>query len=233
MRLLKALFTLIFCVIFSANSFSQQTNDDFHKIEILEVIQVKTYTYLRVKEVDDEKWMAVPSTTVNVGDIYYYKGGMEMPNFKSNELKRTFKSVIFLGSISKSQTGNDKVSYSHNDIGKNNLKNSIKDRPINIEHSKGVISISELLKEKKNLVGKKVKIKGKVMKFNSQIMSKNWVHLQDGTDFNGKIDVTITTSEVANLGDVLIFEGLVSIDKDFGYGYFYDLIIENAVILNQ
>tara|TARA_R110001583_G_scaffold114876_2_gene265331 strand:+ start:7127 stop:7828 length:702 start_codon:yes stop_codon:yes gene_type:complete len=233
MRILKKVVSLIFCIVFSANCFSQQSSTVPNKIEVLEVIQVNSYTYLRVNEVDQEKWIAVPSTKANVGDFFYYTGGMEMPDFESKELKRTFKSVTFLGSISKTQNMNDNSSFNHSELKKEEKTNSNKRASISIGQTEGVISISKLLKEKKRFVGQKVKIKGKVTKFNTQIMSKNWIHLQDGTAHEAKFDVTITTNEVVKLEDIIILEGIVSINKDFGYGYFYDLLIENAVIINE
>ena len=63
-------------------------------------------------------------------------------------------------------------------------------------------------------------------------MSKNWIHLQDGTDFEGKFDLTITTSSTdVKVDDVVTLEGIVSINKDFGYGYFYEVLLEDAKIL--
>jgi hypothetical protein len=60
------------------------------------------------------------------------------------------------------------------------------------------------------------------------IMGKNWIHLQDGTDHEGANDLTITTSAQAAKGDTILVRGLVTLDKDFGAGYRYDLIIEDA-----
>ena len=61
------------------------------------------------------------------------------------------------------------------------------------------------------------------------IMNRNWIHIQDGTADNH--DLTITSQESIPLGHVVTFEGTVSLNKDFGAGYRYDLIIEDAVIL--
>ena len=73
-------------------------------------------------------------------------------------------------------------------------------------------------------------IKGEVTKFASGIMGKNWSHFQDGTSHEGLYDLMITTQEQVLVGDVVIFEGTVAIDKDFGAGYFYPVIVEAAVI---
>lgn len=232
MRALKIFLSLVLIITFSVNNYSQQSKFAVHKVEVIEVLQVNSYTYLRVKEDNNEKWLAVPSIIANKGDIYFYKGGMEMPTFESKELKRTFKSVIFLGAISKNPTGKDNVSFEHTKVKKEkglDLKNGL---PVNIEPIEGGVTISELFKNKKYYQGKRVKIRGKVIKFNSQVMSKNWIHLQDGTDNNGNFDITITSNANVNVGEIVTLEGLVSLDKDFGYGYFYKLIIENAVLID-
>ncbi|MCF6169318.1 hypothetical protein [Lutibacter sp.] len=232
MRAFKIFLTVVLIITFSVNSYSQQSKPTVHKVEVAEVLQVSSYTYLRVKENNDEIWLAVPTIIANKGDIYFYKGGMEMPNFESKELNRTFKSVIFLGAISKNPTGKDNVSFEHTKVKKEKGIDLDNELPINIKPIEGGVTISELFKNKKRYQGKRVKIRGKVIKFNSQVMSKNWIHLQDGTDNNDNFDITITSNAYVNVGDIVTLEGLVSLDKDFGYGYFYKLIIENAVLID-
>ena len=61
-------------------------------------------------------------------------------------------------------------------------------------------------------------------------MGNNWVHLQDGTSEGNYFDVTITTKDVVQVGDVVVFSGKGTLNKDFGAGYKYDLIIEEAVL---
>jgi hypothetical protein len=95
----------------------------------------------------------------------------------------------------------------------------------------GCISISTLYSEKKSNDGKIVKVKGIVTKFNSEIMGKNWVHIQDGTGTEGSFDLTITTSQTVAYGDTVTFEGKIALDKDFGYGYFYNVIMEEGKLV--
>ena len=62
-------------------------------------------------------------------------------------------------------------------------------------------------------------------------MGRNWVHLQDGTgnpDDNTH-DLVVTTSlEPEADWDIITMEGLLTANKDFGSGYSYDVIIEDA-----
>ena len=76
----------------------------------------------------------------------------------------------------------------------------------------------------------KVKLKGKVVKVNNNIMKKNFLHIQDGTGKEGTNDVTVTSAQTANEGDMVTVVGKVMLDRDFGSGYTYPLIIEDAVI---
>jgi hypothetical protein len=69
------------------------------------------------------------------------------------------------------------------------------------------------------------------VKFSGGIMNRNWVHIQDGTKDKDKYDLTVTTLETVKVGDVVIFEGVVSVGKDIGAGYFYDVLIEDATVV--
>ena len=97
-----------------------------------------------------------------------------------------------------------------------------------IEPCEGCITISNLLANKKSFAGKVIKIKGKVTKYNPEIMGKNWVHIQDGTEFEGAFDLAVKTNRKITAGDVITFEGKIVLDKDFGYGYFYTVLMEEG-----
>ncbi len=99
---------------------------------------------------------------------------------------------------------------------------------ITVTPCKDCIKISELLANKKTYSGKTVKVTGQVTKYNPQIMGKNWVHIQDGSEFQGGFDLTITTAESVTVGSTITFEGRIALDKDFGYGYFYAVLMEEG-----
>jgi len=77
-----------------------------------------------------------------------------------------------------------------------------------------------------------VVVRGQVVKANNAIMGRNWFHLQDGSGKadDGTNDLTITTEDVVTVGDIVTVSGTLTVDKDFGAGYAYDAIIENATI---
>ena len=201
-----------------------------HKAVVLEVIQTTNYTYLHVEETNGDKWLALPSMEAKANEVYYYTGGMEMNNFESKELGRTFPRVYFIEAVSKSPTlsKSDEAAYPHSSRNPKPEKQSVEVQP-----AKGGVTIAELYKNKSSYVDKKVRIKGKVVKFNANIMNKNWVHLQDGTEFSGKFDITATTDTEVSVGNVITLEGIIKLDKDFGYGYSYEILLEEAIIIEE
>jgi len=102
---------------------------------------------------------------------------------------------------------------------------------IKIEPCTDCITIGRLVADKKSFSGKKIRVKGVVTKVNEAIMDKNWIHIQDGTEAEGLYDLTVTTSAKVSLGDTVTFEGIIVLDKDFGYGYFYNILMEDGNIL--
>jgi hypothetical protein len=99
---------------------------------------------------------------------------------------------------------------------------------VKVDACKGCIKISDLLENKKTYSGKTIKVTGKVTKYNPEIMGKNWIHIQDGSEFKGEFDLTITTDQKVTVGEIITFEGRIVLDKDFGYGYFYNVLMEDA-----
>ncbi|MDR2887128.1 MAG: hypothetical protein LBV26_03855 [Bacteroidales bacterium] len=92
------------------------------------------------------------------------------------------------------------------------------------------ITIEKIIANKKDLAGKTVSVKGMVTKVNEGIMDKNWIHIQDGTESEGIFDFTVTSNQTIKNGDSAIFKGTIAVEKDFGFGYSYDIIMENAQI---
>ncbi len=202
-----------------------------HKVKVKEVLQTSAYTFLNVIEDQDEFWMAIGKTDVKAGEVVYYEDAMEMKDFKSKELDRTFDRILFAEGVSNAPiiseiTAED--SLYHQKVTKK--KEKIDEKDIHVEVAEGGITIANLYKNGKNYENKKVRIRGQVVKINNGIMDRNWVHLKDGTNHDGKSDLTFTTQELVKVGDVVTFEGVVALDKEFGAGYVYPLVVEQAVL---
>jgi hypothetical protein len=102
---------------------------------------------------------------------------------------------------------------------------------IKVEPCSGCITIADLYSGKSKYSGKIVRITGKITKINPAIMGKNWIHIQDGTESSGFFDLTITTDLDLQTGKIITIEGKVSTDRDFGYGYTYEILLENGTIV--
>ncbi len=91
-------------------------------------------------------------------------------------------------------------------------------------------TVAEVYTDKGALKGKQVKVHGKVVKFNSGILGKNFLHIQDGSGKDGTNDLTITTQDQVKVGDQITAVGTVVTDKNLGSGYSYSVLIEEAKV---
>jgi len=198
----------------------QADNPNTHVVQVVDQTNASSYTYLKVKEKDKEYWIAVPQMKVENGEILYFTKSIEMKNFHSETLNKTFDSVLFVDDISKAPhpaAGN--TSHPNVQTAKENVK---------VEPLKDGYTVAKVFDEKESLAGRKVKVKGLVVKYNAGIMDRNWIHIQDGTAGKDGYDLLVTSTNPAQVGQTIIAEGTVAIDKDFGAGYKYSVLLENA-----
>jgi hypothetical protein len=197
-----------------------------HTVVVQDVIQAKGYTYLNVKENDSEFWIAITKREIETGETFSFADGLAMKNFTSKELQRTFETIYFVGNVFDNETSLSGGKQSEESP--HQKKPTIGKKEISIEAVEGGISIGELFSNRDSYANEIVLIKGQVTKVNRAIMGSNWVHLQDGTSGSGKFDLTITTQAEVSVGDIVIFQGLIVLNKDFGSGYAYEVLMEEA-----
>ena len=199
--------------------------------KVAEVIQGSNYTYLRVIENLSERWVAVSKQEIKAGDIFYYDGAMQMNNFTSKELERNFDVIYFISQISKTpitpKTARGSMPAHSGKVETKKLSS------INLEKAPGEITVSEVFKNRVEFAARDFEIRGIVVKINKEVMGRNWIHIQDGTDSGGEFDLTITSQDLPEMGDEVTFRGKISVNKDFGSGYRYGVIMEDAVLLNR
>jgi len=199
-----------------------------HQVTIKEVKQGGNYTYLFVNGSDQNFWIAASKTDVQVGETVYFKDPMLMNDFKSEELDKVFEQILFVQNISLSPQL-EKLSIPLDSIHTVKKEGELKEN-IKVDPAPGGITIGDLYKNQTTYANKKVIVRGKVVKVNNGIMDRNWVHLKDGTSNAGKSDLTFTTLKDVKVGDIVTLEGIVAIDKEYGKGYVYPLIVEGAAI---
>ncbi len=206
------------------------SSGEYTTVKVKEVEQVGTYTYLLVKGKGPEYWVAVPSMDASPGETYQYQGGLVMEEFYSKELDRTFDRVLFLEGLYPEVSSSETDRTAQEDPGEFSYENmvSIEKADVRVEAVEGAITIAELFSDPGAYDGKTIRVTGEVTKFNAAIMDRNWVHIQDGTEFEGKFDLTATSSETFEVGTRVTLEGILTLDHDFGYGYTYDVLLEKA-----
>ncbi len=93
-----------------------------------------------------------------------------------------------------------------------------------------VQTVAAINQNNATLVGKTISAQGKVVKVNNGIMGRNFVHVQDGTGDANTNNLIVTSKQTASVGDQVTISGLVVLNRDFGSGYKYPLLIEDASI---
>lgn len=229
----------------SSTAFSQSSHS--HSGVVKETMDAGGYTYILVAQDDHETWVAIPPTTVQVGETITYIHGIQLENFASKTLNRTFENIVFSEGLESAQP---KSNDSHADLfasavqmeksqGSAQLDPSVGSSgavaPLIAENitkatGKNAYTVGELYEKRLGLKDSTVRIQGEVVKVTPNIMGKNWIHLQDGSGdpLKNTHDLVVTSSELPKIGSVIAFEGTATVDRDFGYSYQYDLLIEDA-----
>lgn len=197
--------------------------------KVVETMNSGGYSYVLLEKDGSKIWVAVPRMEVSVGSQVSFSPGMEMTDFESKTLKRKFDRIIFSGGPSapaeaesgqKAAAGEDKA--------------AVAGEQTKVEKAAGAnaYTVSEIHEKGADLAGKTVTLKGKVVKFSSGIMGKNWLHIQDGSGDpeKGNNDLVVTTKSEAAAGEIVTISGTLLKDQDYGFGYKYSVIIEDATL---
>ncbi len=200
--------------------------------KVLETMTSGGYTYVKVNLDKGEVWAAGPETKIAVGDEVTIPSGMAMKNFRSKTLKRVFPEIYFVANFGKKgapaggPVSKDKVLVPAHGGGTAAAPVKL----TGIKKLKGGYTVADVFGKSASLGGKTIKLRGKVTKFSAQIMGTNWLHVRDGTGKDGSNDLTVTTKATAKVGDTVIVTGKLTLNKDFGSGYKYAVIVEGAEI---
>jgi len=223
-------------VVAPASVGTASSTGQFISGEIVETMDAAGYTYVLVDTGDQRIWAAGPQTAVKVGDKVILTDGMPMRDFTSQTLNRTFDVVYFVGSIQ----GSDGAALAPQGSASLQAMPGHGTSPgkaappgvdlSNIEKVSGGRTIAELFAEGEKLADQEISVRGRVVKFNAGIMGRNWIHIQDGSGSAGSNDLTVTTDDTARLGDLVVIRGTLKTNQDFGHGYAYELLVEQAKI---
>ena len=202
------------------------------KGEVLESINAGSYTYLRLKTADGEVWAAIMQTSMPPGTKVMIHDPMLMTNFESKALGKTFEQIVFGSAVSTESSG---VASPATQMAAAHKGAAMPTTHVPVEKvaratGPDARTVAEVYAQKVQLKGKPVAVRGKVVKFSPGIMDRNWVHLRDGSGSvaDASNDLVVTTSEAATVGEVLVVQGTVRTDADFGAGYAYPVVVEGA-----
>lgn len=225
--------------------------------KVAERIDAAPYSYLRLTTATGEVWAAVPQTNVANGTEVTVEGPMPMDGWESKTLNRRFEKLVFgtlqgqarvagpgsaggvqggmppgapAGTPAGMPPGGAAPGMAAQHAAAATGPSDVGDVKVDKATGSDARTVAEIHAQRAQLKEKKVTVRGKVVKFSAGIMGRNWVHLRDGTGAQdkGTNDVTVTTGDTAAIGDVVVAKGLVRIDKDFGSGYAYPVILEDA-----
>jgi hypothetical protein len=193
------------------------------------------YTYVQVDDGTETFWAAAPAVDVEVGEPVVVPAGMAMRDFHSTALDRDFEIVYFVEDLRPAGTPQgassaEELPDDHPSVGTGASDDASSVEVGDIALLPGGQSIAQLIEDREEFVGRTVSFRGRVVKFNANIMGKNWIHVQDGTGSPGTDDLTVTTNAAARVGDVVVVRGTLQADKDFGFGYAYEVIVEDAEV---
>jgi hypothetical protein len=200
---------------------------------VLEVIDVTSYTYVRVKARSGEIWAVAPRTAVKVGDRVVIPLDIPAPNYHSPSLNRDFPLIYFAAAITREgETPPAPMTPSYGSTRGAPAETAATGVPEAVTPAAGGTPVAAVWANAKALDGKTVILRGKVVKFNGGILGRNWVHIQDGTGkpADGTHDLTVTTDGVVKVGDIVTVTGKVALNKDFGAGYTYLVMVEGATV---
>jgi predicted aspartyl protease len=207
--------------------------------KVVETMNAASYTYVLIDTGAKKSWAAAPQFAVKVGDTVAIADAMPMQNYQSKTLNRTFDLVYFTGNISVNgapaapSTTAPIPAPSAAALPPGHPAIPTKTGPdlTGIKRAENGQTVAEVITGKTKFAGKSVTIRARVVKYNAQILGKNWLHIQDGSGAPGTNDLTVTTAATVEVGDLVLVTGQLAIDRDFGSGYNYPLIIENASVV--
>ena len=229
---------LIIFALLTSYAFSTDKDSHIYYGEILSIENAMGYKYLKVKEEGKELWVAIANAPVKVGEKIGYDKNTIMKNFKSKSLKKSFKEIIFASDVYLANKSTSAIKDLKDTLGLSAPKATTKESPKSeLEKpkkpfvKKEFYTVEEIFMWKDSLKDQLIKIKGHVSKVSKQIMKLDWVHIQDNTGSSTKRtdDLVFTAKNTSfKTGDKVLATGKVIINKDFGYGYFYKVIIEES-----
>jgi hypothetical protein len=230
---------------------------------VAELFENGGYSFLRLETTGGEHWVATSSSGFQEGETISVLDGQLMQDFYSRSLDRTFPEIIFASSLSGGKKEQAVLQAPSDESAPSSFAAALRSEPFQGESSSGMggmsgagmgrapadipltdikvekatgdnaFRVAELHQQAGALNGKEVTVKGQVMKISTQIMGRNWIHLQDGSGDTSKDthNLVVTTDAMPEKGAIVTIKGIFQADKDIGSGYRYAALVEQAKIV--
>lgn len=227
---------------------------------VAETLNSGGYTYVRLTGPKGDTWVAASEMPIEKGAKMAASVSVVMQNFHSRTLNRDFPQIFFVTNVSlngvavasnadaaaaaglppKSSPGVDRPAMANSHDADLPSAAPVGGSPkagntalvAKVDPAPGGLTVFQVWEKRASLSGKAVVVRGRIVKANYEIMGSNWYHLQDGSGNldAGTHDLTVTSNDRVNVGDVVTISGPISLGKDFGAGYAYDVMVEKAAI---
>ena len=204
---------------------------------VLETMDAAGYTYVLLDTSEGHRWVSTHQTPLAVGYIVQTNQGMALQKFTSPSLNRTFEVIYFSSALQNLSATTLPEGHPATAMPPGHpmtmaapvaAGTMIADMAVApVEQGKDIAWVHA---NKDSLAGQPVSLRGKVVKHNANILGTNWLHIQDGSgsaseDSN---DLLVTSAAEAAVGDTVVVTGNIVLDKDFGAGYSYAILMEDA-----
>ncbi|GAB4421098.1 MAG: hypothetical protein OHK0039_35480 [Bacteroidia bacterium] len=195
-----------------------------HRVVVQEVLPTERYVYLLVDESGRNYWIATRKQAAAPGQVFYYRDGLRKTHFESKEYGRVFDEIYLVSQL---------VSEAHGG-GSAPVVPPLAATPVHTPEVPGTdgvprLRIAALVADPQRYADQVVEVHGECVKLNAGIMGRNWIHLQDGSQDG--YDLVITAATPVRVGTHATLRARVSLNRDFGAGYAYALILEDGVIV--
>lgn len=202
---------------------------------VVENLPAGSYTYSRIRATDGaELWAAAPGGSPTLGTVVTVSTTLPMANYHSATLARDFAMVYFVSGYDTVGAVSPTVPAWHPAVQPGEHCPPVsaeKMATVIATRSEGGVAVKQVAQvwtDRASLAGYRVTVQGEVTKFTPGVMGRNWIHVKDGSGAAGTDDLTVTTSGQAGVGERVVVTGTVRIDQDFGNGYRYAVLIEEA-----
>ena len=195
---------------------------------VVETMDAAGYTYVLLDLGEEQRWYAGPVTAVSMGDVVQTENGMSMGPFTSKALNRSFDDLYFVGTLGNLSAPTMPPGHPTTPAQSDANQAAIVDVAVAaLEDGQDIASVYA---NKDSLAGQQVSLRGTVVKYNAGILGWNFLHIQDGSGdvADGSNDLTVTSHAEAEVGQTVVVSGTIILDKDFGAGYSFPVMMEDA-----